>query len=162
MSPEPAVLVRRLQSTIADAMVTRPDVHPPETTVGELRAFFEDEHVHMALLVDGGFLVGTVERCDLASETPDDVPAAGIATLHGRTIASDVPLSAVRTASRRRLAVTTVEGELVGLLCGKASGDGFCSDADVAARRREAVSSTTRGARRGLGPSRSAPRVQTR
>jgi hypothetical protein len=162
MSPEPAVLTRRRQSTIADAMVTRPDVHPPWTTVGELRAFFEDEHVHMALLVEGGVLVGTVERCDLASETPDDAPAAEIAALDGRTIAPDVLLSSISPGSRRRLAVTTADGELVGLLCLKAGGDGFCSDADVAARRREAASSTTRGGRRGLGPPRSLPRVRTR
>jgi hypothetical protein len=33
---------------------------------------------------------------------------------------------------RRRLAVTSDDSRLLGLLCLKANGSGFCSDADVA------------------------------
>jgi hypothetical protein len=40
----------------------------------------------------------------------------------------------MRRAGRRRLAVTSEDGRLLGLLCLKASGRGFCSDEDVAAR----------------------------
>jgi CBS domain-containing protein len=120
-------------------MVTRPAVHPTSITVGELRPFFADSHVHIALLVDGGGrLVGTVERADLAAATSDTVPAREIAALDGRTIRPEAALSeaiaVMRRGGRRRLAVTT-EGSLLGLLCLKASKHGFCSDADVAARR---------------------------
>jgi hypothetical protein len=41
----------------------------------------------------------------------------------------------MRASGRRRLAVTSDDGTLVGLLCLKASGNGFCSDGDVASRR---------------------------
>jgi CBS domain-containing protein len=116
-------------------MVTQPAVHGPAATVGELRAFLDDEHVHMALLVDDGELIGAIERADLVT-AGEEIPACEIATLRGRTIAPGVSLDdalvQMRRAGRRRLAVTD-EGALLGLLCLKASGDGFCSD--VAARR---------------------------
>lgn len=125
----------------ADAMVSGPAVHGPETTVGELRAYFRDEHVHMALLADRGRLVGAVERDDLVRQLADDEPASAIACLDGRTVRPDASLpealKAMERTGRRRLAVTADDGTLVGLLCLKASGDGFCSDADVGERRAE-------------------------
>jgi len=127
--------------TVADAMVTHPAIHPPWTTVGELRALFEDEHVHMALIVLAGKLLGLVERADLAETAADWAPALSVARIGGRTVASETPLTeareAMREAGRRRLAVTTDDSTLVGLLCLKATGRGFCSDDDVAARRQE-------------------------
>jgi predicted transcriptional regulator len=121
-------------------MVARPTVHGPSATVAELRAFFADDHVHAALLVDDGRLLGVIERTDLASTTDDETPALQLATLDRRTIAPDAPLSRahalVSRAGRRRLAVTTETSRLLGLLCLKANGDGFCSDQDVTARRR--------------------------
>jgi predicted transcriptional regulator len=131
--------IERLR-TVADAMVKQPKVHPPSTTVAELATFFADEHVHIALLVDDGGLIGTVERSDLAAACPDDAPASVLATTDGRTIDAGVPLpdalTAMRLGGRRRLAVTNAADEVVGLLCLKASGRGFCSDADVEARQR--------------------------
>ena len=126
--------------TVAAAMVTRPAVHPLSTTVGELRRFFEDEHVHIALLVDGDDeLVGTVERADLDPELGEQTPAWEIAALEARTIRPDAELSealgAMSRADARRLVVTTEQSAVVGLLCLKANGQGFCSDSDVAARR---------------------------
>ena len=41
---------------------------------------------------------------------------------------------AMNTAGRRRAAVTSADGRLLGLLCLKASQAGFCSDQDVRAR----------------------------
>jgi predicted transcriptional regulator len=120
-------------------MVTRPKLHRASTTVGELREFFEDEHVHMALLVEDEELIGTIERADLDSELDDREPARLVAALKGRTIDTEVTLAdalqAMRRAGRRRLAVTTPGFGVAGLLCLKSSGLGFCSDTDVAARR---------------------------
>lgn len=124
---------------VADAMCTCPAVHPRSATVGQVRAFFRDDHVHMALLVDGETLVGAIERGDLAPALADDMPAEGIASLDGRSARPDAPLSAtfdaMKRAGRRRIAVTRADATLVGLLCLKARGSGFCSDADVRARR---------------------------
>jgi len=119
-------------------MVTVPDVHGPSATVGQLRRFFEDDHVHIALLVEDGTLVGTVERADLIAAASDTQPALAVAVLEGRTtgpedVLSDV-LAAMRRTGRRRLAVTSESSMLLGLLCLKARGHGFCSDEDVAAR----------------------------
>lgn len=125
---------------VGDAMVRQPAVHALAATVGDLRAFFSDDHVHMALLVEDGLLVGVVERADIRPEHSDRVPARTIATLNGRTIRPDVALedafAAMTRGARRRLAVTTDSSVLLGLLCLKASGLGFCTNADV--RRRKA------------------------
>jgi len=119
-------------------MLTSPTVHAPSTTPAQLRAFFEDDHKHMALLVDGGKLVGTVERADLSQPVSDHLPASAIAKLEGRTVDPDAGLLEVFDAmardGRRRLAVTSDDSTLLGLLCLKASGLGFCSDAGVAER----------------------------
>lgn len=124
---------------VADAMCTCPAVHPRSATVGQVRAFFRDAHVHMALLVDGGTLVGAIERGDLAPTLADDTPAELIATLDGRSARPDALLSetldAMKRAGRRRIAVTSDDATLLGLLCLKSSGLGFCSDTDVRARR---------------------------
>jgi len=121
-------------------MVTRPAAHTPTATVGDLRAFFDDDHVHIALLVDNGTLIGVIERDDLATTTTDGTSAREIAKLDGCTIRPDAALADVRARmrrdDRRRLAVTTEESALVGLLCLKASGHGLCSDDDVATRRK--------------------------
>jgi CBS domain-containing protein len=119
-------------------MVTRPAVRRPSITVGELRTFFEDDHVHMALLVDNGEIVGSVERADLVVATSDAMLAREFAALDGRTIAPDETLAdaiaVMKRGGRRRLAVTAEGLGLLGLLCLKASGRGCCSDEDVAAR----------------------------
>jgi hypothetical protein len=56
----------------------------------------------------------------------------------------DVDVEEVRlamlAARHRRLAVVGAEGELLGLLCLKRSGSGFCSDEDVAARAADQAS----------------------
>jgi CBS domain-containing protein len=120
-------------------MITRPVVHGTSVTVGQLRAFFGDDHVHMALLVEGGRLVGTVERADLTAAVGVDMPAASIAALAGRTVGPDEELSrafdAMTRSGRRRLAVTNERSDLLGLLCLKQSGRGFCTDSDVSSRR---------------------------
>jgi CBS domain-containing protein len=120
-------------------MVARPATHRATTTVGELRAFFADDHVHIALLVDDGLLVAAVERSDLDSGIDDRAPALPLARLDGRTIPPHAAVEAarmnMRRDGRRRLAVTTPESALLGLLCLKGDGSGFCSDEDVSDRR---------------------------
>jgi CBS domain-containing protein len=126
-------------------MVTSPAVHGRRTTVAELRTFFRDDHVHMALLVEERKLVGTVERGDLRPQLSGDTLASSIAKLGGRTVGPDAVLSDVCAAmtrdARRRLAVTRDDSTLLGLLCLKASGDGFCSDTGVGRRRVELAAS---------------------
>jgi hypothetical protein len=125
--------------TVADHVVTHPAVHGCGTTVGELRALFLDDHVHMALLLDGRRLVTAVERQDLNAGLADEAPASLVGTLVGRVVCPGEPaeatLASMRANGRRRLAVICEDGALLGLLCLKASGLGFCSDDDVASRR---------------------------
>jgi hypothetical protein len=120
-------------------MVTRTTTHPATARVGELRAFFADDHVHIALLVDHGVLLGAVERSDLAGKIDETEPALAFARLDGRTISPQAAARVVqmdmRRTGRRRLAVVSREAELLGLLCPKKDGSGFCPDRDVAARR---------------------------
>ena len=124
---------------VAEAMVKRPDVHDASTTVGQLRAFFRDDHVHMALLLEDGKLVAAVELSDLEPRLADDTPAGVLGRRPGTTIGPDASLAeafdTMRRSGRRRLAVVDDDGVLLGLLCLKASGLGFCSDDDVADRR---------------------------
>jgi CBS domain-containing protein len=126
--------------TIADAVLRRPKVLPAGATAGDARAVLADDHVHAALVVDRGVLLAVVERPDLES-VADATPAALVGRLAGRTVAPDADLAAtwadMAAQGRRRLAVVADDGTLVGLLCLKRSGRGFCSAADVAARERD-------------------------
>jgi CBS domain-containing protein len=124
-------------------MVTDPTTHPATATVAELRDFFADDHVHMALLVDDGMLLGAVERFDLDTESAEREPALPLARLYGRTTSPQAAAEAVRMdmrrVGRRRLAVVSQDRKLLGLLCLKKDASGFCSDEDVAARRRASL-----------------------
>lgn len=126
--------------TAADVMVTVPKTHPVDASVAQVRAAFADDHVHMVLLVSDGVLHGTVRRTDLPPAPPDG-PALRFATLVGRTVAPDEPAEALRlrlvAAGQRRLAVVGARHALLGLVCLKRSGTGFCTDEGVAARARE-------------------------
>ncbi len=128
-------------ATAADVAVHRPTVHPPSASVGDVRRFLAGTHVHLALLVDeAGRLVATVMRDDLAAHD-DETPAVDVGTLAGRTVTADLPADLLPdrmlAAGVRRMAVVDETGRLVGLVCRKKSGDGWCSDAGVASRRAE-------------------------
>lgn len=125
--------------TVADEMVRRPKTLPPTVSVDEALAAFEDDHVHLLLLVDGPRLVGALTRDDLPSVAGAVVGhASAFATLAGRTVPPSTcagrAMAAMTTAGLRRLAVVDSDDRLLGLLCLKRRGDGFCSDQDVAAR----------------------------
>ncbi len=127
----------QLAGAVQDAMLRRPRTTPAEATVAELRRFFADDHVHAALLVeDGERLVAVLERDDLAGAAWW-TRARDVGALAGRIVRPDADLATVRAsmhAGRRRLAVVDADGRLLGLLCLKRHGRGFCSDAEVAAR----------------------------
>lgn len=125
--------------TVAEAMLTTPARHPLSATVGEIREFFRDDHVHAALIVSpAGYLEAVVERDDIAGCRALDAAAASLGRLAGRTVPTGADLAEVRRSmsatGRRRAAVTGADGRLVGLLCLKASRTGFCSDQDIRAR----------------------------
>lgn len=124
-------------STVAEHMVRGPKLCGPATTVGDVRELFHDDHVHAALVVADGTLLAVVERSDIDS-APPDLAAQQAGGLHERVVGPDADLDATwraMTASgRRRLAVVDEQHTLLGLLCLKRSGRGFCSDDDVRER----------------------------
>jgi CBS domain-containing protein len=125
--------------TAAEVMLTTPIRHPLSATVGEIRDFFRDDHVHAALIVSpAGRLEAVVERADIAGCQALDAAAAPLGRLAGRTVPAGASVAdvhrAMTSAGRRRAAVTSADGRLLGLLCLKASRAGFCSDGDVRAR----------------------------
>ena len=146
--------------TVGQVMVTHPKPLPVDATVGEVLDVFDDDHVHMVLLVEGAILRGTVERHDLpgdlrsASERDRrrmDRPALVLASLNGRTVSPTMPVLAARelllARRSRRSAVVDERGALLGLLCLKRRLTGFCSDADVAARAADRVGHAERWGR---------------
>ena len=129
-------------------MLHHPKVSGPGATVAQVRALLARAKVHNALLVDEtGRLLAVVEPADLEGHGDDEsvLGAVGAGTLAGRTVHADDELdpswSHLRTEGRRRLAVVDDDGLLVGLLCLKRHGAGFCSDADVRAREQERLAS---------------------
>lgn len=126
-------------------MITCPKIHRPDCAPADIRALFDDDHVHLALVVtEDGQLLTTVERADLTavdsagawSRQPASV--AGLGTLVDRTVGPSEALDAVTAtlvrSGRRRLAVIGDSGRLVGLLCLKRDRSGYCTDDGVAAR----------------------------
>ena len=132
---------------VADVMVVRPTTHSPGCGLEAVRAFLRDGHVHMALIVAGDRrLVTTIERPDLAAVTSRSAPVAELGTLVGRTARPADSLTAASAKllreGRRRLAVIDESGRLIGLLCLKRDGTGFCSDEGI--RERAQRDRTTR------------------
>lgn len=126
--------------TVAAAMIRAPKVHGPDATVADLLDFFTDDHVHAAAVVDDRTLLSVVVRSDLTGRAPGG-PASTAGRLTGRTVSPDANLQRTRrrmlAAGTRRLAVVDGADQLMGLLCLKRTGLGFCTDADVADRARE-------------------------
>ena len=125
---------------VADAMISCPKTHDLGTTADEIRAFFEDDHVHMALIVrTDRRLVTTIERADLSARPPVRTLAAELGTLAGRTAGPAQKLEAVTAGllreRRRRQAVVDDCGRLLGLLCLKKDGSGYCSDDNIRQRQ---------------------------
>lgn len=128
---------------VSDAMIHSAKLLGLATTIAQVHEFFEDDHVHAALLVDHGRLLTVIEPLDLIGSPPTNRPALAIGRLRGRTTLPDADLAAtwesMTALARRRLAVVDRRGAFLGLLCMKSSGLGFCSDADVRARAEDLV-----------------------
>ena len=125
--------------TAAEVMLTIPARHPLSATVGEIRDFFRDDHVHAALIVSpAGYLEAVVERDDIAECRALDAATVPLGRLAGRTVPAGADLAEVCrtmiTTGWRRAVVISADGQLLGLLCLKASRARFCSDQDVHAR----------------------------
>lgn len=77
-------------------MVGHPKLLPLAATVGDVRRFFDDEHVHAALIVtSAGCLDTVVERCDISgSLAPDQARASPFGRLAGRVV---LPEGGLRT-----------------------------------------------------------------
>ena len=124
--------------TVEDVMVTAPKTMAPTATVADAREFFEDDHVHMALIARAGVLLGTLVRADLTALGEDAMPALSRSRLDGRSVAPHEPAEEVRVRlivqGQRRLAVVDDTGVLAGLVCLKRKLTGFCGDTDVAAQ----------------------------
>lgn len=101
--------------------------------MAELRRFFENPHVMMALIVDGrGGLVGAIERADVTgSAIPEEAPIEGLLRREVDAIDVRAPVAEVwkhadltRTG---RLVVLEPDGKtLAGLVCVRPQGAGFC------------------------------------
>lgn len=125
-------------TTVADAMITIPQISGVGITVADARHALADTHVHMLLLTRDGVLHGTLVREDLRPELDPRRPAVALALLTGRTIGPDRSLDEARRLidqqMSRRLAVTDRAGMLLGLLCLNRTRQRYCTEADVLAR----------------------------
>jgi hypothetical protein len=54
-----------------------PKISGPEATVSDMKAQFENDHVHAVLIVHSGVLLAVVERSDLDRSTSDEASALG-------------------------------------------------------------------------------------
>lgn len=127
----------------AELAIRHPKTLAADVTIGVVRAQLADDHVHIALLTDGGRLVGTLLRTDLPAFLEDAAPALPHARLDGRVVTPE--RSAARVHAElvqhrlRRVAVVGADGTLLGLICLNRRRSGFCSDEDVAARAAETL-----------------------
>lgn len=128
---------------VAEVMLASPIVLEGSATVDDVRAVFASSHVHMVLLTSSGHvgepLLGTLVREDLTVPAGARGTVLPHARLAGRTVGADLLADDVRrsmqAAGQRRAAVVDGDGLLLGLLCLKHHGGGFCTDAGVASRR---------------------------
>ncbi|WP_158812348.1 CBS domain-containing protein [Streptomyces fulvoviolaceus] len=132
-----------VQNRVAEVMVTCPKTLEPDSRVEDLRSLFDDDHVHMALVVAAdGRLITTIERPDIHEAASHSAAVTEFGTLVGRTVPASYPLdaatSAMKNKARRRLAVVDDFGRLLGLLCLKRDGNGYCSNEGIRARAHSA------------------------
>ena len=118
---------------VTDVMLSRPKTLAVDATVGDVRAFFENPHVMMALLVDDGEFRGAIDRGALPGDAADDAGALGYTATDPPTISPDAAvtdaLEALHGRESRRLVVLEPDGaKLLGLVCLNTHGTAFCKD----------------------------------
>ena len=123
---------------VADAMLTTPALSGAGATTGDVRRLLAGEHRHVALVVDpSGVLLTVVSSDDLPADGEDGL-ARDLGRLRERVVAPHADLDSTRVTmldtGRRRLAVVDDTGRLLGLLCLKSHGRGFCTAETVAER----------------------------
>lgn len=128
---------------VRDAMLSLVKVLPATATVGDVERFFDDDHVHLAVLADDDTVISTVTRQDLlAVSVPSGTPARELGTLADRVVGPDDGLDVVRdemlARRQRRVVVVDADFGLRGLLCMKRRSQDFCADGDL----RDRASST--------------------
>lgn len=125
--------------TVADVMLPTPTVLGPDATVADVRTFFRRERVHLAIVADADRVVLTTLVRDDVAEVDDSVPAVDVGRWRDRWVGPGESAEPVRERMAsdgvRRLVVVDADRRLLGLLCLKRRLTGFCSSADVAARR---------------------------
>ena len=136
----PGASISSSAQRVDEAMITCPATHRLGSSLAEIGRFFQDDHVHLALVVaPDGHLVTTINRADLAVRAASTTTAEACGTLAGRTVSPSDDLDAVAAwmteTAQRRAAVVDDSGKLLGLLCLKKTGTGFCSDQDIRQRR---------------------------
>lgn len=133
----------RAAEVVDDVMLHAPTTWGADLTTAAARRLFDNPRLHAVLLVEGTRLLGVLLRADL--EAVGDSGAEQSALVHARlgerVVPSGAPLEQVEAqmvaTGSRRLAVTDAAGDLVGLVCRKRSGSGYCTDAGVSERRAE-------------------------
>ena len=136
--------------TVADVMVRHPKLCHEDSTVGDVRQLFADDHLHAVLIMSGTRLLTVLDRADLGPEATDSAPAARLGRLSGRvttpTAPADTALQQMIAANRRRLAVLGPDGTLLGLPMSQAQRHRFLLGRNVHQRRREHLQQRITGA----------------
>ena len=118
---------------VADVMLRKPRAVPPETTVAEARASFENPRVRLLLVARGERFLGTVTRADVGPEVAGDVVLERLAGRDGARVRPDDPVAQaierLDADEADRLPVVAGDGTLVGLVCFNRTHGHFCVDA---------------------------------
>jgi CBS domain-containing protein len=119
---------------VADVMLRGPRTYPPETTVADARAEFENPRVRLLLVARGDTYLGAVTRETIGDELAGDVTLDTLAAASaGVEVDPDDPVDQavelLETRQTDRLPVVEEDGTLVGLVCFNRRHGHFCVDA---------------------------------
>lgn len=100
--------------TVADVLIRHPKTLPVDATAAQARQAFQDDHVHMLLLVStDDVLIGTLVRQDLPDQAADGDPVRPYAVMNQRTVDASLNAEAARqlllSLNQRRRAVVDDE-----------------------------------------------------
>ena len=119
---------------VEDVMLRGPRTYPPETTVAQARAEFENPRVRLLLVARGDTYLGAVTRDTIGDELAGDVTLDGLATAAAGALVDpadpvDRAVELLETRQTDRLPVVAEDGTLVGLICFNRRQGHFCVDA---------------------------------